>query len=123
MGLYMSDEAQRIVDELADVMWTHMGGPAEVENNRLALDRLRGRILQAASKPKHPTPDQFIDGAGVYGLSLPTHAESVLKRQLDAANHAIAHLRAIVARGKSFSQAMDFLDSLDCGKDFPEMPK
>lgn len=130
-------EAQSIVDELALLM-----RPESRTGRAIALPGdICTRILDAATKkPKHPTPDQFyVNGANIgLGRSIPLTEYEVLvaSRQLNAANHAIAHLRTIVYNVKdpegsvghalwaiAVSKAAAFLRALDNGEDFPEMPK
>lgn len=124
----MSVEAQRIVDELA----VHARNGAA---QPYISPELRDRILAAATrKPKHPTPDKFFqDGDDLRDYLETLVADGFLtnpyaaihRRQLDAANHAIAHLRRVVYSSPSGLpiEAHRFIKALDNGDDFPEMPK
>lgn len=129
----MTDTAQAIVDELARS--PHL--------NSAVGTVMRDRILAAASKPKHPTPDQFIelgldwqgspDTARRYiaGLLLDSKKsmEPLLNRQLDAANHAIAtakYCQHLLANGDSptaLRQLGTFLGELQRGDDFTDVPE
>jgi succinate dehydrogenase/fumarate reductase flavoprotein subunit len=111
----MVSEAQRIVDELSRYVDT-------LREANIAIPGIRSRILAAASKPKHPTPDKFVDDlrlAQDCGVSA-----EVIDRQLDTARHAISHLRHLL---ETFDADDDwpesrFLRALYNGDDFPEAP-
>lgn len=84
--------------------------------------------------PKHPTVDQFIVAQNFFRIKpqvpLTPHEVAVVERQLDAANHAIRHLSAVVAHARammdggfqhgSVVRADRFLDALSAGEDFPD---